>query len=823
MKNSKIQNDSLYKIKINDENNHILYSKSNHISTTKYTLTNFISKIMIEQFSKLANIYFLIITMLQTVESISISLGKPVIFIPLLLVVFVNGVKDLWEDYIRKLQDNTENQTKTQIFNSEKEEFEEKTWEEVQLGDIVKVEENQYFPCDLLLISTSNINTGICYVETKNLDGESNLKYKLSNKSLLSVYNSDVTLKNLSGEVSTSIPNHIIYNFTAILKVENNQKKKIKKSSIFDYFHSNNEEERQEKETKERFLFKSTTSTNTYKSNRNEEINSESIILNNDSCLLRGCSLKQTKYIYGIAIYIGHDTKIMKNFPVPSNKFSRIEKKLQKLILFIFLAQIILALTGAIINLINSINGQQYLKTVLLYEDTYGAFTFITRIGTWVLIFTNLVPISLLVTLDMVKFLQAKFIKWDVKLYDKSQKIPANVQTSTLNEELGQINYIFSDKTGTLTKNCMTFKCMNILGNEYGNKNLDTDNSNDYSNQYCNFKDEDFMNIIHDKSNSDYDKISDFILSMSTCHSIFTESLESHDLQSSSPDELSFVTAAKQFGYQYLHTDIENQIYIKIHENIRKINQIAVLKYTSDRKRMSVVLNYNNRYVLITKGSDEKIIPLCNIENYTDCIVNSLKSYAEKGLRTLVFSIKDLTAKELDTFHSQYLLAISNNTNKKEELIEDSFCKIETNMILLGCTAIEDKLQDEVKETIKTFLDAGIKFWVITGDKGETAVKISISCGLIDTTTVLYKFDDENKKNISSVIDSYIEDVTLRKSIIAIDKIQSNESSIKIYNIESDYPDVFKKNNNYAITIGTESISAIMSSEELKDKVNYYL
>jgi Cu+-exporting ATPase len=67
------------------------------------------------------------------------------------------------------------------------------------------------------------------------------------------------------------------------------------------------------------------------------------------------------------------------------------------------------------------------------------------------LIFTNLVPISLLVTLDIVKFLQAKFIKWDVKLYDTTQKIQANVQTSTLNEELGQINYIFSDKTGTLT------------------------------------------------------------------------------------------------------------------------------------------------------------------------------------------------------------------------------------------------------------------------------------------------------------------------------------------------------------------------------------
>ena len=88
--------------------------------------------------------------------------------------------------------------------------------------------------------------------------------------------------------------------------------------------------------------------------------------------------------------------------------------------------------------------------------------------GTWILLFTNMVPISLLVTMELVKFWQAEFIMWDFKIFCEEKEMHTKVQSSNLNEELGQINYVFSDKTGTLTQNIMEFKMMSINKKSYG-------------------------------------------------------------------------------------------------------------------------------------------------------------------------------------------------------------------------------------------------------------------------------------------------------------------------------------------------------------------
>ena len=153
----------------------------NSISTSKYKFYNALPKILFEQFSKIANIYFLIIAFFQIFKEISNSNGKPVILFPLFVVVSINGLKDFFEDWKRKRSDDKENNKKALVYNSQMKSFEQKLWKEILIGDIIKVKEDEFFPADCILLNTSE-ESNCCYIETKSIDGETNLKFKKTTK-----------------------------------------------------------------------------------------------------------------------------------------------------------------------------------------------------------------------------------------------------------------------------------------------------------------------------------------------------------------------------------------------------------------------------------------------------------------------------------------------------------------------------------------------------------------------------------------------------------------------------------------------------------------
>jgi phospholipid-transporting ATPase len=422
----KVQNDSnqekgFYE-KVRIKFNNLYYQNSsdmpetNRISTSKYTMLNCVPKILFEQFSKMANLYFLIIAIMQSINEISISQGKPVILLPLSVVVFINGLKDFMEDWKRKKSDDEENSRTCQIYNTLTGEFQTRKWEDLKIGEVVKVKENEYFPADLVLINSSEPE-GLAFVETKNLDGETNLKHKSSNGKLAEIVKTENDINNLSAILVCKQPNEFIYEFDGKMTLKNTN---------------------------------------------------QIIYIDKNSFMLRGCSLRQTSFIYGFVIYVGHSTKIMKNSPNARTKTSRIEKIMNFQIILIFILQTVLSVIGAVLYLIWF---SKYKSEITSYIDpkvTEGVLFLFYRIGTWTLIFTNLVPISLLVTLEMIKYIQGIFISWDITIYERTTNTPAKVQTSTLNEELGQVKFIFSDKTGTLTKNYMEFKKMSIGNFTYG-------------------------------------------------------------------------------------------------------------------------------------------------------------------------------------------------------------------------------------------------------------------------------------------------------------------------------------------------------------------
>lgn len=164
-----------------EENRHNKRYKNNYVQTAKYTWWNFIPLNLIQQFRKAANVYFLVVAFLQTIDLISISNGKSAMAFPLVLVISLSMIKDAYEDYKRKKNDDSENNAQCRVFDGSR--FVPKKWYEVYCGDILKLENDESIPADILILSTSD-EKGNCFVETKNLDGETNLKLKSTQKKL---------------------------------------------------------------------------------------------------------------------------------------------------------------------------------------------------------------------------------------------------------------------------------------------------------------------------------------------------------------------------------------------------------------------------------------------------------------------------------------------------------------------------------------------------------------------------------------------------------------------------------------------------------------
>lgn len=189
---------------------------------------------------------------------------------------------------------------------------------------------------------------------------------------------------------------------------------------------------------------------------------------------------------------------------------------------------------------------------------------------------------------------------------------------------------------------------------------------------------------------------------------------------------------------------------------------IEVLEFDSLRKRMSVIVRHadTNHYVLYSKGADSEMFKKSTTNDHSH-FETSLKEYSLQGWRTLVFAHKVLTRKEYETY-SHMLSDARSDVLKRESRLNEAFDHIESDLILTGVTAVEDKLQENVEDTLKDLRAAGIKIWVLTGDKLETAVNISESCGHFGVNMVKFSLSNikssaelkENLKNMAAEIEN---------------------------------------------------------------------
>uniref|UniRef100_A0AAY4ALB2 Phospholipid-transporting ATPase n=1 Tax=Denticeps clupeoides TaxID=299321 RepID=A0AAY4ALB2_9TELE len=439
--------------------------------------------------------------------------------------------------------------------------------------------------------------------------------------------------------------------------------------------------------------------------------------------LLRGAQLRNTQWVVGIIVYTGHDSKLMQNSTKAPLKRSNVERVTNVQILVLFCILLVMAMVSSVGAAIwNREHTQEKCWYLFRKDDISTNFGY--NLLTFIILYNNLIPISLLVTLEVVKFTQALFINWDVEMYYPETDTPAMARTSNLNEELGQVKYLFSDKTGTLTCNVMHFKKCTIAGITYGHLPSSSHNSTEFDDPTL------IQNI--EKNHPTSPQICEFLTMMAVCHTVVPEREGDQIIyQASSPDEGALVKGAKNLGFVFA-ARTPHSVIIEARGKEKSFELLNVLEFSSNRKRMSVVVRTpDGKLRLYCKGADNVIFErLAESSQYKELTVAHLEQFATEGLRTLCFAFVDLEEGAYQEWLKEYN-SVSTVLKDRAQKLEECYELLEKNLLLLGATAIEDRLQAGVPETIATLMRADIKIWVLTGDKQETAINIGYSCRLV--------------------------------------------------------------------------------------------
>ncbi|UZJ52902.1 hypothetical protein CBS101457_002222 [Exobasidium rhododendri] len=604
------------------------------------------------------------------------------------------------------------------------------SWDELRVGEYVLLKNNEAIPADVVVCATSE-DEDCCYIETKNLDGETNLKVRSAVPELAQ------TIRSASDAAQ------------ALLRVDAEPQ-----------------------------------DTNMYRLNASVVLGDRfdrdgqplrcPVTINN--ILLRGCNIRNTKWVIGLVLMTGVDTKIIANSGNTPTKRGKVEKLMNPMVYVNLIILAIMATACAIADSLIEVhffNLTAYWEYLAIFSDDNPHINGLVTFGNSLITFQNIVPISLYISIEVVRTIQAYLIFDDYDIYYEKTNRRTIARSWNLADDLGQIQYVFSDKTGTLTQNLMIFREFVVGGvvyqgdDEFGQKSrqsfdhqspfekgvLSKDSVSDSSKsnedqgrirvkpangEVPPFTDRRLTEALRNGPLDQAGRLGWFWRTLALCHTVVTGTDEETGLlefKAQSPDEQALVQAAADVGFTFVGKDRSTlNLQAPASIELEKYELLTVLEFSSARKRMSVIIrrHSDDQIIVMSKGADSAIFERSargqdELKRTTD---EALEGFANKGLRTLCLAYKEISTQEYEIWAKQYheaTVSLEFRDEKMEELAD----AMERNLVLLGATGIEDRLQDGVPETIADLKRAGINVWVATGDKLETAIAIGYSTMLL--------------------------------------------------------------------------------------------